>query len=292
MFEKYNGRISRKYKFDSLQILGSVGEPIDESAWQWYFKEVGKGRCPIVDTWWQTETGGILISSLPGIGPFKPAFTGLPFPGVKFDILNDKGKSLPSGEVGNLVLLPPFAPGLLRGVYKNPKKYFNTYWNQYGKKVYFTSDAAFKDKKGLIRIVGRVDDVIKVAGHRLTTGELEAAINLHPEITECAVIGIPDQIKGEVPAAFVVTKTKKAAENLKKEVIEQVRKEIGPIALPKEVYLVEDLPKTRSGKIMRRILKKIWTQEELGDLSALANPENIEKIRKIIKNRASVKRER
>ena len=282
MFERYTDLI-QNYKFETLRLLGSVGEPIDESAWQWFFREVGKEKCPLVDTWWQTESGGILITSLPGVGPFKPAFTGLPFPGTKFDIFDKKGKSLPPGKEGNLVMLPPFAPGMLRGIYKNPKKYLETYWSQYGKKIYFTSDAAYKDENGLIRIVGRVDDVIKVAGHRLTTGELEAAINLHPDITECAVIGIPDKIKGEVPVAFVISKSKKIAEDLKQEIVGQVRKEIGPIALPKEVYLVEDLPKTRSGKIMRRILKKLWTQEELGDLSALANPENIEKIRKIIK---------
>lgn len=296
MFEKYNGKIAKKYKFDSLQILGSVGEPIDESAWQWYFKEVGKKRCPIVDTWWQTETGGILITSLPGIGPFKPAFTGLPFPGTKFDIFDDEGKSVPPSKVGNLILLPPFAPGLLRGVYKNPKKYLNTYWSQYGKKIYFTSDAAFKDKKGLIRIVGRVDDVIKVAGHRLTTGELEAAINLHPDVTECAVVGIPDKIKGEVPAAFIILRKKKSLavrkgeprlwrEQMKKEVKNQVMKEIGPIALPKEVFIVKDLPKTRSGKIMRRILKRLFTGENLGDLSTLANPGSVKKIKKIIKSK-------
>ena len=284
MFEKYGTGLVRKHKFKTLRLLGSVGEPIDAASWQWYFKEVGKGRCPIVDTWWQTETGGILITSLPGIGPFRPAFTGLPFPGIKVDILDDKGKSCPPGKQGNLVLLPPFAPSLLRGVYKNPKKYLDTYWSQYGKKIYFTSDGAYRDKNGLIRIVGRVDDVIKVAGHRLTTGELEEAINLHPDITECAIVGIPDEIKGEVPVAFVVYKGKKPLEEVKKEVIGQIKKEIGPIALPKEVYLVEDLPKTRSGKIMRRILRKLWTQEELGDLSTLANPQIVEKIRALIKN--------
>jgi acetyl-CoA synthetase len=284
MFEKYGKGVLKKHKFKTLRLLGSVGEPIDEAAWQWYFKEVGKGRCPIVDTWWQTETGGILITSLPGIGPFKPAFTGLPFPGIKVDILDEQGKSCPPGKQGNLVLLSPFAPSLLRGVYKNPKKYLDTYWSQYGKKIYFTSDGAYRDRNGLIRIVGRVDDVIKVAGHRLTTGELEEAINLHPEITECAVVGIPDEIKGEVPVAFVVYKGKKPLEEVKKEVIGQIKKEIGPIALPKEVYLVEDLPKTRSGKIMRRILRKLWTQEELGDLSTLANPQIVKKIKELIKN--------
>ena len=276
----------REYKFETLRLLGSVGEPIDEAAWLWYFKEVGKEKCPLVDTWWQTESGGILITSLPGIGPFRPAFTGLPFPGTKFDILDDKGKSLPPDKKGNLVMLPPFVPGLLRGIYKDPKKYLETYWSQYGNKIYFTSDAAYKDKNGLIRIIGRVDDVIKVAGHRITTGELEAAINAHPDISESAVVGIPDEIKGEVPAAFIVSKKPVETRSLptfKKEVVAQIRKEIGPIALPKEVYLVEDLPKTRSGKIMRRILKRLFTGEELGDLSTLANPEIVEKIREVIK---------
>jgi len=283
MFEKYGAEILQKYKFETLKLLGSVGEPIDESAWLWYFNEVGKGKCPIVDTWWQTESGGILITSLPGIGPFKPAFVGLPFPGTKFEILDEKGKSCLSNKEGNLVMLPPFAPGLLRGIYKDPEKYLKTYWSQYGNEIYFTSDGALKDKNGLIRIVGRVDDVIKVAGHRLATGELENAISKHPDITECAVIGIPDEIKGEVPAAFVVLKEiKKSIEQIRKEIIDQVKKEIGPIALPKEVYLVEDLPKTRSGKIMRRILKRVFAREELGDLSTLANPESIEKIKKIL----------
>jgi acetyl-CoA synthetase len=284
MFEKYGKETLEKYKFESLRLLGSVGEPIDEAAWLWYFREVGKERCPIVDTWWQTETGGILISSLPGIGPFKPAFTGFPFPGIKVDILDAEKKSLPTGRQGNLVILSPFAPGLFRGVYKDPERFLKTYWNQYGKEIYFTSDGAIIDKNGLIRIVGRVDDVIKVAGHRFTTGELEAAINLHPEITECAVIGLPDEIKGEVPAAFVICRGEKPVEEVKREVIEQIKKEIGPIALPKEVYLVKDLPKTRSGKIMRRILRKLFTGEELGDLSTLANPKSVEAIKKIIKN--------
>jgi len=294
MFEKLDGNIANQYKFETLRLLGSVGEPIDEDAWNWYFKNVGKERCPIVDTWWQTETGGILITSLPGIGPFKPAFTGLPFPGIRADILDEKGKSCPPGKEGNLVLLPPFAPGLLRGIYKDSKRYKETYWSQYPSAssgqaggVYFTSDAALKDKNGLIRILGRVDDVIKVAGHRISTGELEAAINTHPDISESAVVGIPDEIKGEVPVAFAVSKGAKLLKDagvIKKEVIEQVRKEIGPIALPKEVFIVEDLPKTRSGKIMRRILKRLFTGEKLGDLSTLANPEIVEKIREIIKS--------
>lgn len=282
MFEKYGASFIEKYKFDTLQILGSVGEPIDISAWQWYFEKVGKKKAPIVDTWWQTETGGILITSLPGVGPFRPAFTGFPFPGLNFDILDEDGKSVSVNKEGSLVILPPFAPGMLRGVYKNPKKYLKTYWSQYGKNIYFTSDAAYKDKNGLIRIVGRLDDVIKVAGHRVTTGELEEAINLHPDIIECAVVGVPDKIRGEVPVAFVVLK-KKGINDVEKKVINQVKKEIGPIALPKKVFIVQDLPKTRSGKIMRRILRKLFTGEDLGDLSTLANAESVKKVKSIIR---------
>lgn len=269
MFKKYGADLLKKYKFKKLRLLGTVGEPIDESSWLWYFENVGKKRCPIVDTWWQTETGGILITSLPGLGPFKPAFAGLPFPGVKAEIRD-----------GNLVILPPFAPGMLRGIYKDPKKYEETYWSPYGKDVYFTSDGATKDKNGLIRIVGRVDDVLKVAGHRLTTGEMEEAINLHPDITESAVIGVPDEIKGESPVAFVVSRKKN--DSLAQEVISQIRKEIGPIAQPKQVFVVEDLPKTRSGKIMRRILKRVITGGDLGDLSTLANPESVDKIKQAV----------
>jgi acetyl-CoA synthetase len=282
MFEKYDGKIAKKYSFDSLQILGSVGEPIDEAAWQWYFKEVGKGRCPIVDTWWQTETGGILITSLPGVGPFRPAFTGLPFPGVKAEIWDEEGKKVGANQEGNLVLRPPFTPGLLRGVYKNPKKYLKTYWSKYGKTIYFTEDKALLDKKGLIRILGRADDVIKVAGHRLATGELESAITKLEDVIECAVVGMPHEIKGQVPAVFVIYRRKKPVEIIKKEIVAQVNKEIGPIALPKEVYVVEDLPKTRSGKIMRRILRRLFTGEKLGDLSTLANPESVQEIKKVM----------
>jgi len=283
MFEKYGAQVIKDYQFKNLRLLGSVGEPIDEDAWNWYFENVGKKRCPIVDTWWQTETGGILITSLPGIGPFKPTFTGLPFPAIKCDILDEKGSSCKENIKGNLVILPPFSPGMLRGIYKNHEKYVETYWSQYGDKIYFTSDGAFRDKKGLIRIVGRVDDVIKVAGHRVATGEMENAINLHPEISESAVVGVADEIKGEVPVVFVVYKGQKSPEEVKKETIEQIKKQIGFIALPKEVYLVEDLPKTRSGKIMRRVLKRLFTGEELGDLSTLSNPEIVEKIREIVK---------
>jgi len=272
----------KESRLKTLEILASVGEPIDESAWDWYYKEVGKENCPLLDTWWQTETGGILITSLPAIGPFKPAFVGRPLPGIIAEILDEQGKPCPPEKTGNLVLMPPFAPSLLRGIYNNNEKYVETYWTRYGNKVYFTSDAAYKNKEGMIRVVGRVDDVIKVAGHRVSTGEMEAAINAHVIISECAVIGVPDPIKGEVPVAFVVYKDDSDREEIKKQLIEQVNKEIGPIALPKEIYLVDDLPKTRSGKIMRRILKKIIAGEELGDLSTLSNPESVDRLKEQI----------
>ncbi len=281
MFQKYGDDLVKKHDLSSLKVLGSVGEPIDKGSWLWYFEKVGNKKCPIVDTWWQTETGGILLSSLPGVGPIKPTFAGLPFPGIKFDILNNNGKSCKSGEKGDLVILPPFSPGLLRGVYKNTKRYKKTYWSEYGDEVYFTSDIAHKDKNGLIRIVGRSDDMIKVAGHRISTGEMEDTVSKIPSILECAVIGIPDEIKGEVPAVFEVLKGNwKKIEDL---VVVEIKKGIGPIALPKKIYVVNDLPKTRSGKIMRRILRKIFTNEDLGDLSTLANPESVEELKKTLK---------
>ena len=278
MFEKEVAKV--KEKLDSLKIIASVGEPINEEAWLWFFKEVGKERCPLLDTYWQTETGGILITSLPGVGPFKPTFAGLPFPGVKVSILDEKGNECKANEKGNLVVLPPFPPGMLRGIYKNEKKYRETYFSKFGNKIYFTSDIAYKDEKGLIRIVGRSDDVIKVAAHRLSTGELENIVEKDKRVSECAVVGIPDKIKGQVIAVFVVTKTK---EKIKKEEINEILvKGIGKIAKPKFVFFVSELPKTRSGKIMRRILRNLLTKQPLGDISTLQNPRCVEEIKKVI----------
>ncbi|MEM5870327.1 MAG: acetate--CoA ligase [Candidatus Aenigmatarchaeota archaeon] len=283
MFEKMSSKLIKNYKFKSLRLLGSVGEVIDEGAWKWFFENVGKGKCLIVDTWWQTETGGILITSLPGIGPFKPAHVGKPFPGIKVDILDEEGKSCQTNQIGNLVILPPFSPGMLRGIYKDPEKYEEAYFSKYGKEIYFTGDGAFKDENGLIRITGRVDDVLKVAGHRLSNAEIEDAINSHEAIVESAVVGLPDEIKGEVPIAFVVLKEGfEGNEKISSELIELVSKKIGPIAKPAKIVYVQDLPKTRSGKIMRRILKNLIKKEELGDLSTLANPECIEKLKEIV----------
>lgn len=280
LFKMQLGTVEKELK--SLRLLGSVGEPIDEDTWEWYYREVGKERCPVVDTWWQTETGGILITSLPGVGPFKPTFSGRTFPGVNFDIYKQEEGDLKEGESGDLVILPPFSPGMLRGVYNNDEKYRSTYFADYGEEVYYTSDKAYRDKDGLIRIVGRADDVIKVAGHRLSTGEMENIVAKNKDVAECAVVGVHDDLRGEVPVVFAVVTSER--EGIDEEVKKALWDEIGPIAMVKSIYLVKDLPKTRSGKIMRRIMKKIFANEELGDLSTLANPESVEGLKEVIKN--------
>lgn len=279
MFMKNGTDILKPYSLKTLQILGSVGEPISEKAWLWYFENVGKKRCPILDTWWQTETGGIIATSLPGIGPFKPAHTGLPLPGIRIRVVDEYGKICKAGQEGSVVLFPPFTPGLLRGIWGNEQKFIETYWAQYNKKYYFSGDLGCKDKNGLLRVVGRADDMIKVAGHRLTTGELESAACRASGVAECAIVGVVDEIKGEVPVAFVVPKSQTDTAGLKERVVAAIRSTIGPIATPHTVFIVNDLPKTRSGKIMRRILRKVFTKEELGDLSTLANPESVEGIK-------------
>ena len=281
MLMRYGDKWVRKHDLSSLRILGSVGEPIDREAWFWYFNVIGQGRCPIIDTWWQTETGGTLINALPGIGPFVPTVAGRSFPGTKHTILDENGKAVKPGQIGSLVQLPPFAPGMLRGLWKDPKRYVKTYWSKYGNKIYYTSDEAYVDKNG-IRITGREDDVLKVAGHRLSNAEIEDAINSHKAVVESAVIGMPDPIKGEAPLALVILKQGKPSNKLSKELISLVAKKISPIAKPAKIIYVDDLPKTRSGKIMRRVLKRLIRKEELGDLSTLANPESVKKIKKIL----------
>jgi len=283
MFMKNGVEILKPYKLNTLQVLGSVGEPISEKAWTWFYREVGKEKCPILDTWWQTETGGIVATSLPGIGPFKPAHTGLPLPGIRVRVLDEDGKLCKPGQEGSVVIVAPFAPSLLRGVWGNEQKFLDNYWMQYpGQKVYFSGDLGYRDKNGLLRVVGRADDQIKVAGHRLTTGEMESAACKAAGLAECAVVGVADEIKGEVPIVFAVPKAGADAAGLKERVIAAIREEIGPIATPKDVLVVKDLPKTRSGKIMRRILRKVFTEEELGDLSTLANPESVENIKNAV----------
>ncbi|MFC1656477.1 acetate--CoA ligase [Patescibacteria group bacterium] len=281
MFMKAGDEWIKKYNLDSLKILGTVGEPIDEDAWNWYFETIGGSRCPVIDTWWQTETGGTLINALPGIGPFVPTIAGKSFPGTKHLIVDEEGEEVKEGVIGNLVQLSPFAPGLLHGVYKNPKKYQETYWDRFKTKYYDTSDGAYI-KDGLIRITGRTDDVMKVAGHRLATAELENAIAEDDQVNECAVVPIPHEVKGEVPVAFVVMQSGEPNEDLVKQIKADADRKIGPTARPAKVYFVEDLPKTRSGKIMRRILKSILKNEEPEGLMTLVNPEAVEKIKQII----------
>jgi acetyl-CoA synthetase len=283
MLMRYGDEWAKKHDLSSLRILVSVGEPIDRDAWLWFFKVVGNKRCPIIDTWWQTETGGALINSLPGIGPFVPSFAVRGFPGIKYDVLDDKGEKTKPNQMGSLVILPPFPPGMLRGLWNDEKRYIETYWSKFGKEVYYTGDGAYFDEYGRIRITGREDDILKVAGHRLSNAEIEDAINSHESVVESAVVGMPDPIKGEIPLALVILKEGIIpSEKLTQEIIEIVSKKISPIAKPAKVIYVDDLPKTRSGKIMRRILKKLIRKEELGDISTLANPECIEKLKEIL----------
>ena len=281
MFKRAGDEWIEKYDLGSLRLLGSVGEPIGKEAWDWYFEKIGKGRCPILDTWWQTETGGILITALPGIGPFIPTVAGRPFPGVRMEVWDEDGNKVVERE-GYLVQLGPFAPGMLRGVYNNPEKYKETYWSKYGPEIYYTSDEAVELEGGNIKIHGRADDVMKVAGHRLSTAEMEDAITRHPDVVECAVVSKPDEVKGEVPVAFVILGNREPSEELKKEIKKEVDEHIGPIARPSEIYFVEDVPKTRSGKIMRRILKNLLRGKELGNITTLRNPESVEKVKKVI----------
>ncbi len=265
------------FDLSSLRVLGTVGEPINQEAWQWYFDKVGKGKCPIADTWWQTETGGIMISSLAGVLDSKPAHAGYPLPGIVPTVFDDaKNEINESEKVGNLCIKQAW-PAMARGVWGDDEKFFNTYYKDFPGN-YFAGDGAFKSKDGLFRIIGRTDDVINTSGHRLGTAEIENAINSHEKVCESAVIGVPHDIKGEAIFAFVILKESK--ENIEKEIISIIRKEIGAIATPEKIVIAADLPKTRSGKIMRRVLKKIATgEEDFGDVSTLVNPEIIEHLR-------------
>lgn len=263
-----------QYSLHSLKVLGTVGEPINESAWHWYHENIGKKRCPVLDTWWQTETGGIAISPLIPVKEQKPGFAMFPLPGIQPVIVDNKGQELKGNEVeGNLCFRLPW-PGMLQTVYKDHERYKKTYFSDY-KGLYFSGDGCKRDKDGHYRITGRTDDVIKVSGHLLGTAEIENAINRHPDIVESAVVGYPHTIKGNAIAAFVVSGNSiPDLAHLKEDIIALVSKTVGPIAKPEKIYLVKGLPKTRSGKIMRRILKKIMEGEkkEFGDTSTLIDP--------------------
>ena len=262
------------YSLDSLRVIGSVGEPINEEAWHWYHDHIGKGNCPLVDTWWQTETGGIMISPLAGITPNKPAHASLPLPGVQPIIVDADGNELVGNNVeGNLCIKFPW-PSMIRTTYGDHKRCKDTYFSTYPG-MYFTGDGAKRDHDGYLRILGRVDDVMNVSGHRMGTAEVENAINEHPKVIESAVVGYPHDIKGQGIYAYVICDMEgRTASGLIDEIKETVRKIIGPIAKPDQVQIVSGLPKTRSGKIMRRILRKVASSDisNLGDTSTLLNP--------------------
>ena len=268
----------------SLRVLGTVGEPINPEAWRWYHEVVGDGRCPIVDTWWQTETGGHLITPLPGATDLKPGSATLPLPGVELQIVDAEGQELVGAVSGNLCITDSW-PGQMRTVYGDHQRFFETYFSTYPGR-YFTGDGCRRDADGYYWITGRVDDVINVSGHRMGTAEIESALVLHDDVAEAAVVGYPHDIKGQGIYAYVtLNKGVEATEDLRKALGAHVRREIGPIAAPDVIQWAPGLPKTRSGKIMRRILRKIAENEigSLGDTSTLADPSVVEDL---VKNRA------
>jgi len=278
-FSKWGREWPRKHRLDSLRLLGTVGEPINPEAWMWYHEEIGKQRCPIVDTWWQTETGGILISPLPGVTPAKPGSATRPFPGIAADIVTREGQPVADNQGGFLVIKRPW-PGMLRTIYGDPDRYVQQYWSQIPG-MYFTGDGARRDADGYYWIMGRVDDVVNVAGHRLGTMEVESALVSHPAVAEAAVVGRPDALKGQAITAFVTLETgQKATEELRLQLRDHVAKEIGAFAKPDDVRFTDALPKTRSGKIMRRLLRDIASgKESVGDTTTLEDLSVIAKLR-------------
>jgi len=271
-FMKWGTQHPAAHDLSSLRLLGTVGEPINPEAWVWYHQQIGQGRCPVVDTYWQTETGMIMITTLPGLDYMKPGFAGRPFPGVQARILDEAGRPIAgNGGGGYLGLTRPW-PAMLRGIWGDPERYREQYWSKWEGGIYFTSDGAKQDSDGYFCLLGRVDDVMSVAGHRISTMELESALVAHPSVAEAAVIGIPDEIKGEVPAAFVSLREGNVpGPALQEELKEHVVRKIGAIARPQKVLFAGELPKTRSGKIMRRLLRDIAMGRVLGDTTTLAD---------------------
>ncbi|MGW1456272.1 acetate--CoA ligase [Salegentibacter agarivorans] len=281
---KRNIEFVESHDLSSLKVLGTVGEPINEEAWHWYNDNVGKNKSPIVDTWWQTETGGIMITPIPYVTPVKPTYATLPFPGVQPALMDENGNELKGNQVdGRLCIKYPW-PGMARTVWRDHERYKTTYFSTF-ENMYFTGDGALRDEVGYYRITGRVDDVIIVSGHNLGTAPIEDAIDEHPAVAETAVVGFPHEVKGNALYAFVTLKEvgeSRNQDNLRKEILQQIVDKVGPIAKPEKIQFVSGLPKTRSGKIMRRILRKIASNqtEDLGDTSTLLNPEVVEKIMK------------
>ena len=271
-----------KYDLSSLKVIGSVGEPINEEAWNWYNEKVGKGNAPVIDTWWQTETGGIMITPLPGITDNKPTYASYPLPGVQLCLVDKEGNEIQENGVEGLLCIKHPWPSMIRTTWGDDERCWQVYFNPF-KGKYFTGDGARRDEEGRYRIIGRVDDVINVSGHRMGTAEVENAINEHPAIIESAVVGFPHEIKGQGIYAYVITDDSITSEDeFISAVREVVTKEIGPIAKPDQIQIVSGLPKTRSGKIMRRILRKIAAKEvdSIGDVSTLLNPDVVEEIKK------------
>ncbi len=277
-FMKQGESFPEKHDLSSLRVLGSVGEPINPEAWLWYNEHIGGGKAPIVDTWWQTETGMILITPLPGVTTTKPGSATFPFPGVEADVVDGSGKSVPPGGGGYLVLKRPW-PAMLRGIYGDPERYKQTYWSRFPG-MYFAGDGAKRDSDGYLWLLGRVDDVMNVSGHRISTIEVESALVSHPAVAEAAVVGKNDPITGQAIFAFVILRAgQEGSEPLGRELREHVAKVIGPIAKPKFLLFTPDLPKTRSGKIMRRLLRDIGEGRTLGDTTTLADAGVVETIR-------------
>lgn len=277
-FMRWGNQFPAGRDLTSLRLLGSVGEPINPEAWLWYHEHIGKGKCPIVDTWWQTETGMIMITPLPGVTPLKPGSATLPFPGVEADIVDDLGNPTETGQRGFLVIKSPW-PSMLRTLYEDHDRYEYTYWKQY-EGLYFTGDGAWKDSDGYFWIMGRVDDVLNVSGHRIGTMEVESALVDHHSVAEAAVIGKVHEIKGHAITAFVTLKEGvEGNEELVKELKSHVGKKIGAIARPEEIFFTYELPKTRSGKIMRRLLRDIAENRELGDVTTLMDPQVVAAIK-------------
>ncbi len=277
-FMKQGAELPAKHDLSSLRLLGSVGEPINPEAWLWYHHNIGGGQAPIVDTWWQTETGMIMITPLPGVTTTKPGSATFPFPGIGADVVDDAGNPVPLGGAGYLVLTRPW-PGMLRGIYGDPERYRDTYWSRFPGK-YFAGDGARRDEDGYLWLLGRVDDVMNVSGHRISTIEVESALVSHPSVAEAAVVGRHDPVSGQAIFAFVSLRTGfQASDELGKELREHVARVIGAIAKPKYLLFTADLPKTRSGKIMRRLLRDIGEGRALGDTTTLADTAVIETIR-------------
>jgi len=284
MFIRYGEDWIKKYDLTSLKTLGSVGEVINPEVWEWYYKVIGGERCPIVDTWWQTETGGIMMSPAPGLElvPLKPGSATLPLPGIDAEVVDEKGEPLPTGTKGYLVIRKPW-PGMLMELYKDPERYKEVYWSKI-KGMYYTGDYAIKDEEGYFWLLGRADEVLKVAGHRIGTAELESAVLENAFVAEAAVVSTPDPIKGENIVLFVILKEGyKPEDDLKKKIISSLREQIGPIATPKEVHFVTKLPKTRSGKIMRRILKALIQDKPVGDVTTLEDEASVGEIKAVYK---------